>query len=450
LTSIRIAPANPTVALGTAEQFTATGDYSDSSTQNLTSLVNWSSSNTGVALIQNSGRTNVGLVTAAGYGVATISAAYGGFSDTSSLTVSNTLIFNTTPLMDMPQANGSCLTYKGFQGGLYENCSNSAPSDHAAVGQAVANGITPINGKMVMLALGMSNAADEWGQFMAAYASNPAVNPNLAIVNGGIGGLGMCSLATPFGQPPISTCGGNSINAYDFILNNRLPPYTENQVEVVWLKEATVGSPQVGWPALLPANDGVCALPLIGQVNKTCADAYVYEKWTGAMVRAAKQRYPNLKIIFISSRTYGGYNQISKSHEPLAFEEGFAVKWAIQAQINQADRGGAIDPMAGDLSYSAAPWLAWGPYIWASGPIPRSDGMVWCNDGQNPTDSNGNPISPPPPGSRCTGVNAGLNDYQGPSSDQLHPSTPGIQRRTNPQFWNFFTSSPEATPWFLH
>ena len=36
-------PANPSIAPGTTEQFTATGTYSDSTTENLTTQVTWAS-----------------------------------------------------------------------------------------------------------------------------------------------------------------------------------------------------------------------------------------------------------------------------------------------------------------------------------------------------------------------------------------------------------------------
>src|SRR6202453_3797165 len=49
LVSIAVTPANPSIAKGTTEQFTATGTYSDNSTQNLTSSVTWPSTTGGVA-----------------------------------------------------------------------------------------------------------------------------------------------------------------------------------------------------------------------------------------------------------------------------------------------------------------------------------------------------------------------------------------------------------------
>jgi len=51
---------------------------------------------------------------------------------------------------------------------------------------------------------------------------------------------------------------------------------------------------------------------------------------------------------------------------------------AIQSQIEQ-ERSGKVDPIAGDLDYKkgAAPWIAWGPYLWADGTVARSDGLTW-------------------------------------------------------------------------
>src|SRR5262249_3252599 len=49
LTTIQVTPSNPTVTVGGTQQFTATGLYSDQSTQDLTTQVTWTSSNTAVS-----------------------------------------------------------------------------------------------------------------------------------------------------------------------------------------------------------------------------------------------------------------------------------------------------------------------------------------------------------------------------------------------------------------
>lgn len=58
LTSIGVSPAAVTIPLGTREQFVATGIYSDLTTQDLTSVVTWSSSNANVATIGNAAGSN--------------------------------------------------------------------------------------------------------------------------------------------------------------------------------------------------------------------------------------------------------------------------------------------------------------------------------------------------------------------------------------------------------
>ena len=55
LASITITPATPQIALGTALQFTATGTYTDGTSQDITAFVAWTSSNGTVATISNAG-----------------------------------------------------------------------------------------------------------------------------------------------------------------------------------------------------------------------------------------------------------------------------------------------------------------------------------------------------------------------------------------------------------
>ena len=55
LVSIAVTPANPSIAAGQQQQFTATGTYSDGSHQNLTSTATWTSSAPSVATISSGG-----------------------------------------------------------------------------------------------------------------------------------------------------------------------------------------------------------------------------------------------------------------------------------------------------------------------------------------------------------------------------------------------------------
>jgi uncharacterized protein YjdB len=82
LQSLQIAPANPTVASGATQQFTATGAYSDGTQRFLTDSVTWTSSNPSVAAIGQNG-----LATATGSGSTTITATLNDVAATTSLTV---------------------------------------------------------------------------------------------------------------------------------------------------------------------------------------------------------------------------------------------------------------------------------------------------------------------------------------------------------------------------
>ncbi len=73
LVSIAVAPPAANVAVGAGEQFTATGLYSDLSTQNLTDAVVWSSSSSSTATISNTPGSQ-GLATGVADGAATITA----------------------------------------------------------------------------------------------------------------------------------------------------------------------------------------------------------------------------------------------------------------------------------------------------------------------------------------------------------------------------------------
>jgi len=84
LVSLTIAPANSSMPDDATKTFSATGTFSDNSTQDMTLAVLWSSSAPGVATI-----TNQGLATSLSIGTTTITAMLGSVSNSTQLTVSN-------------------------------------------------------------------------------------------------------------------------------------------------------------------------------------------------------------------------------------------------------------------------------------------------------------------------------------------------------------------------
>ena len=83
--------------------------------------------------------------------------------------------------------------------------------------------------------------------------------------------------------------------------------------------------------------------------------------------QAPKGRYPNLRIAYLSSRIYGGYNIAGHRRvnpEPFAYESAFSVRWLIQDQI-KGDGKPQLRPEEGHASSPRV--LLWGPYLWADG-----------------------------------------------------------------------------------
>jgi lysophospholipase L1-like esterase len=297
-------------------------------------------------------------------------------------------------------------TYLGFPGGLYPGGANVPPDAHAAAGLDRARRVQPLDpqgrpsaaGKVVLLSIGMSNTTQEFCSaggappcdawtFVGQAAADPTVDrTRLVLVNGARGG-----------QTPGNWDDPADPN-YDRVRDQDLARLGlgERQVQVVWLKEANA-TPRVSLPSLQ-------------------ADAYALEAGVANVVRALATRYPNLQQVFLSSRIYGGYATTALNPEPYAYEGGFAMKWLVAAQIDQARTGRVVDARAGDLAIASTPWLAWGPYLWAPGAAGRADGLRWM-----------------------------AADFD---TDGTHPSTAG-ERKVAAQLLEFFKSSRFTRCWFL-
>lgn len=81
LSSVAISPLTPTIAVGQTQTFTATGIYSDGTSQKLSTAA-WSSDTPSVATVSSSG-----VVTAVAVGTANISTSAGGFTASTPITV---------------------------------------------------------------------------------------------------------------------------------------------------------------------------------------------------------------------------------------------------------------------------------------------------------------------------------------------------------------------------
>lgn len=261
--------------------------------------------------------------------------------------------------------------YHGQGGGLYGDGSNEPPAALASRARNTAAQIQPLapdgkpdkDGKIVVISLGMSNTTQEFSAFKRIADADSRKAANVTIVDCAQGGRTAWVWAQqdqPWDEADrrIEAAGVKPA-----------------QVQVMWLKQAN-GGPSGGFPA---ATD-----KLRDDVKKD--------------IERARERYPNLRLIFLSSRIYGGYATTGLNPEPYAYEGAFAMRDVIR-----------IQPADG-------PILLWGPYLWTAGEKGRAmDDFKWSREDCGP--------------------------------DGTHPSHTG-QQKVAQLLLSFFTSNAYAKPWF--
>jgi hypothetical protein len=288
---------------------------------------------------------------------------------TNGATCANTSI-GTTALTDLGLG-----TYKGFQGGLYPDGRSVMPKAYQDIGVAEASKVQPLagngapdpHGEIVLLSIGMSNAKLEFASLIQASGAAGTTKPNVTLVNGAQSG---------FDADEIAVRTSTYWSALLQILASQR--VTADQVQVVWLKEA------------------------IGHENRPFPlDATALQSDLRAIVGILDFLFPNLRLVYLASRTYAGYATTTLNPEPFAYESGFAVKWLIRQDISSPEK--------------EHPWLAWGPYLWTNGTVGRSDGFEWL----------------------CGDV----------ASDGTHPSPAG-SAKISQMLLSFFQTSPTTRGWF--
>jgi hypothetical protein len=242
--------------------------------------------------------------------------------------------------------------YFGYPGGLYPGGVNTRPAAHEAAGVAIANALAPLDtfgvadasGSVVVISIGMSNATQEFSTFVPLATADPLKRANVRVIDCALGGQTAAAIRNPAA-------------AYWDTVRTRLRGRGSSpaQVQVAWIKEANAG-PTAGFPAA---------------AQTLAADL-------AEVTRVLKDHFPNVRLAYLSSRIYAGYASTALNPEPYAYESGFSVRWVLETQIAGEDSLN-YDPDAGPVE---APWLAWGPYLWADGLLPRGgDGLTWaCSD----------------------------------------------------------------------
>jgi hypothetical protein len=246
---------------------------------------------------------------------------------------------------------------------LYEG-GNTMPAAHAQA----APEVKPIGGTIGVISLGMSNGKQEWASFMDSVQLEPIAD-SLRFANGAVSGQTMAQWADP-----TDDAWSEALSA---IQQDGMKP---SDVQVVWMKMGSRVSDLVGSQA--------------ARVEQERA-------WLETVIENAKDVFPNLARIYISSRIYVGYETSPNHAEPLTgYDNGLSVRAIVDDSVNS----------------KTAVWTAWGPYLWADGTTPRNDGLTWeCGDFEN---------------------------------DGVHPSKAGEQKVAD-ALLEFFSNDPSACEWYL-
>ena len=277
-------------------------------------------------------------------------------------------------------------SYRGQDGGLYGGGQNEPPAAHAALAQTAMAEIRPLDsdghpaadGKVVLLAIGMSNTTQEFSAFLPKAKTDGRKARHVVVVDGAQGGKD----ATAWASADAQTWA---------VAEQRLRAegVTPAQVEAVWIKQALIG-PQTGFPA----------------------ETERLRDRLREIVVLAKQKYPHLRVAYLSSRIYAGYAKSRLNPEPYAYESAFAVRWLIQEQM-RGERALNANAARGEVK---APVLLWGPYLWADGETPRAgDGLTYAAE-----------------------------EFGG---DGTHPGN-AAREKVARQLLDFFTTNAFAKPWF--
>jgi hypothetical protein len=250
------------------------------------------------------------------------------------------------PFIDM----GPSDRYQGLEGGLYPGGQNKRPAVHEQKGLELAKQIQPLDqdgkpspdGKIVVLGIGFSNSNQCYTGFINVSKNDTDIDPHVVLVNGCMGALPAREAQKEDGKR------GNDGALYWPYVDDQLAAKgaSRAQVQVAWIKETDPG-PSGGFPNW--------ARNLQGEIER--------------IVKLMTGRFPNLKMIYLSSRSWAGFSSGNANPEPYAFESGYSVKWLIQDQL-EGKPGMVDDPATG----KRVPWLSWGPYLWTNGTQKRSDG----------------------------------------------------------------------------
>lgn len=256
--------------------------------------------------------------------------------------------------------------YMGKQGGLFPNGANAEDptTKHYKKGRSIAKSIRALDslgnittdgGVVLMAGFGPSIPGHMLDHFVPLVrdTSDEEYQTNICFdaINMGAGGKGL-----------------------DYAIGADSTKYWNQLLKKIADKGYTPEQLQISWMYFNDKYDSLNESTFPETPERIADDLTFY-------IHEMLERFPNVKIVFISGRHYGGFadttlEQYSAISEPSSYWNNFAVKWLIERQINGSPELKYFGPAMN------TPFITWGPYYWSDGNIPRAtDGVLYqCSD----------------------------------------------------------------------
>ncbi len=219
-----------------------------------------------------------------------------------------------TDTTDIPLNDLGTGTFYGYTGGLYPGGANKSSGSHGYDLNRACKLMVPIDtfgnpssdGKIVFISLGGSTGGHNMRNLKAKTEGNPLTNPNLLLLNCD-NGKKTASLNSqmnpndPYWNHVTQILTGGAHSSY-------------RQVQIIYVEADDSSKNNIVFP------DRAIK---VKQDLQQCFRVY-------------KQKFPNVKIVYLLARTRTFGNQELFNREPSPYYFGWACKWAIEDQINGA------------------------------------------------------------------------------------------------------------------
>lgn len=189
--------------------------------------------------------------------------------------------------------------------------------------------VTPVDGVVGVVCVGMSNAAQECNAYLTAVRGSWAgeLNPQVRVANCAVGGHAVERWNDPAYDGVLwDACTQTKLSAAGI---------RPDQVRVLYHKAANQ----------FTTGPGGAPLPLYPD---PASDYAAFRRNLSAFAARVKGKFPSVRAVYSSSRSYGGFAASFGRGEPLSYEEGHALNtWLGENR--------SVDGV----------WYGWGPYLWA-------------------------------------------------------------------------------------